>query len=121
MTNGRPSGSTIMPLQNMSKSTAIVVTVSVWGSQTAAVQFGLLATFPDPDTINNLPLCISAMCTGLMGTVVGSVCQVPVTLACAPTGGAEKPALIATKNSKEAIRAIQLKEGLALQALESPE
>ena len=37
MTNGRPSGITTMPLQNMSQATGIVVTVSVEGSQTAAM------------------------------------------------------------------------------------
>ena len=34
MTNGRPSGKTIMPLQNMSQLCVLVVTVLVEGSQT---------------------------------------------------------------------------------------
>ena len=78
MTNGWPSGSTTMPLQNMSHEILNDRSVAVTGSNTAASQFGFGSTFPEPAITSTFPLCISATWTGLIDMIVGSVVHWPV-------------------------------------------
>src|SRR5436305_3694614 len=76
-TNGRPSGKTTMPLQNMSQVILNVRIVADGGSQTPACQFLLSGSLPEPATTSTLPVCIRATCTGLMGMAEGSVTHLP--------------------------------------------
>src|SRR5689334_21387793 len=84
LTNGRPSYSTTMPLQNMSHGCDCVTTIfSLTGSRTAYLKFVSAATLPDPDTIRTLPLFMSAAWTGLMGIKVPNVLHCLCVPACA--------------------------------------
>src|SRR3954465_15585308 len=77
-----------IPLQNMSQGIDCVTeTVSPCTSSTAERKFVSAATLPEPETISTLPLCISALCTGLIGIVNGSVVQRPVDDGCARSSG----------------------------------
>src|SRR5712664_3057042 len=80
MIKGRPSGSTAIPLQNMSQLTGCVVTVPVCGSKTPACRFVFVGTLPEPETTSTLPLLSTAACAGLIGMRFGSVCHCPARL-----------------------------------------
>jgi hypothetical protein len=71
--NTRPSGSTHIPLQNMSQASVCDAKVFATGSQTTARKFVSVATLPEPATTSTLPSFVSARCTGLIGITLGSV------------------------------------------------
>src|SRR3954449_10261995 len=77
-TNGWPSGSTTMPLQNMSHRMRNERSVRLTGSKTAASPFGVGSRLPEPAMTSTLLLCISATWTGLMDISTGSVVHWPV-------------------------------------------
>src|SRR5207247_2006769 len=90
--NTRPSARITMPLQTMSHPSGCVVMVLACGSHMAARKFGSVGRFPEPATINTLPLFITARWTGLIGIRYGSVCHRPATIVWARTAWAPKPA-----------------------------
>src|SRR5260370_24931025 len=98
----RPSGSTTMPLQNMSQPTGCVAAVPVCGSNTAACRLVFVGRLPDPETTSTLPLCSNAACTGLIGMRFGSVFHCPCTFACAQAtpGKVAKEIAIASTDKK---------------------
>src|ERR1700686_365093 len=82
MIKGRPSGNTIMPLQNMSQLWfGPGAHVLLEGSHTPTIKVVCDGRFPEPETTKIFPLDINAVWTGLMGIKVDTVCQVPCTLA----------------------------------------
>src|ERR1700686_1829896 len=82
MINGRPSGNTIMPLQNMSQFCCVGGDmVLLVGSHTPTIKVVCVGRFPEPETTKIFPLDINAVWIGLMGINVDTVCQVPCTLA----------------------------------------
>src|SRR4051812_35989347 len=65
----------------------VTVTLSPGTSSTAERKFVSAATLPEPETISTFPLCISALCTGLIGIRNGSVVQRPNAADCARSSG----------------------------------
>ena len=61
----------------------LVVLGSGTGSKIAACQLELVGRFPEPETINTLPLCNRATWTGLIGICGESVCHRPCLFSCA--------------------------------------
>src|SRR4051812_19865127 len=77
-----------IPLQNMSHGIdCVTTTLSPGTSSTAERKFVSAATLPEPETISTLPLCIRALCTGLIGIRNGSVVQRPFGAGCARSSG----------------------------------
>ena len=88
LTNGRPSGRTTIPLQNISHASDWVTSVSSCGSQTAAWYCVTVGTLPEPDTISTLPLFMRARWIGLIGIGDANVRHCPCTPAWARIVGA---------------------------------
>src|SRR5204863_2811348 len=121
LTKTRPSGSVTIPLQNMSQPSTCWLIVPACGSHNPARKVVSVATLPEPETINTLPVLSRAACTGLIGIRSGSVVHCPITDdVCACNGNRDKTAIATagrpTRERKCRLRIRCFLLGLARQA-----